>query len=141
MNLFKPMMRFMVSLFVRLFSREPVKLAIVRRYEDANGSYVGELYMEQITKGITAYNMIGASLDSMPFEIRKDRLAPRDDFELDTDRDFLAHMPRLCVRVGALDPADNDRVRKMVARMPQKRMTLVIQNRFFMEPVVKPSGK
>lgn len=121
-----------------LFQHEPIKLAIVRRYEDANGSYVGELYIEQTVKGVTAYNMIGASLDTLPFDFTGEMQV--GEF-LDLKHDFLASMPEWCVRVGALDPKDNDHVREMVAKMPRRRMTLVVQNRFFMEPIVRLSGK
>jgi hypothetical protein len=109
-----------------LFAR-PVKLAIVRRYCDANGSYVGELYMEQEFAGVSSYQMVGASLDTLPYGISRDD-AIGD--ELDARNDFLAPMPPMTVRVGALDPDDNDRVRAMVARLPRRGMSLVVQNRF-----------
>lgn len=109
--------------FVRsFFSRKPVKLAIVRRYCDANGSYVGELYMDN---GKGCYGMIGVSLDSWPMDTNTIFCA-----EIDTENDFLAPMPAVMIRVGAISPADNNAVRKMVARLPRKRMEIAIQNRF-----------
>jgi hypothetical protein len=111
-----------------LFSRAPVRLAIVRRYADANGSYVGELYMEGSFSGVNAYRMIGVSLDTLPLDWRD---APEwIGWHLDTTRDFLAWMPHGVVRVGALDPADNDHIRQTVRKLPRRNMTLVIQNRF-----------
>ncbi len=121
-----------------LFSHRPVRLAIVRRYQDANGSYVGELYMEQTVKNVTSYNMVGVSLDSMPFGAGmggSTSLLVRD--RLDTANDFLAHMPPNTVRVGALDPRDNDAVRRMVSDLPRRNMTLAVQN-CFIEHVLEP---
>src|SRR5260221_3416484 len=110
-----------------LFSPKPVRLAIVRRYRDANGSNVGELYIEQEHNGVKTYNMIGMSLDTLPFELL--RPIGLTWGTLDTDNDFLALMPNYCVRVGALSPQDNDNVRRMVANLPRRKMTLTVQNR------------
>ena len=118
----------LLDFFRGLFSPEPVRLAIVRRYRDANGSNVGELYIEQEHNGIRTYNMIGMSLDTLPFELL--RPTGLTWGTLDTDNDFLAPMSSYCVRVGALSPQDNDNVRKMVAKLPRRRMTLTVQNRF-----------
>jgi hypothetical protein len=114
--------------FIRaLLVREPIRLAIVRRYCDANGSYVGELYLGQKTAAGIGYQMVGMSLDTLPYSVILD---DRIGDELDTRHDFLAPMPPMTVRVGAMDPRDNDRVRTMVARLPRQSMTLSIQNRF-----------
>jgi hypothetical protein len=130
----------MIQWLRNLFSRKPVRLAIVRRYADANGSYVGELYMDQAVRRkhdtFTGYAMIGVSLDTLPLDWVDDP-ATWCGFTLDTMNDFLAPMTLYTVRVGALDPQDNDNVRKMVARLPRRNMTLVIQNRFI-EHVMEP---
>jgi hypothetical protein len=121
--------------FVRsLFSPLSVRLAIVRRYADANGSYVGELYMDN---GKGSYGMVGASLDTLPldWEDGHDWTA----FQLDTKNDFLAIPTPNMVRVGAMDPRDNDRVRAMVAALPRRGMTLAVQNRFMTD--LRPSGR
>jgi len=115
----------MLSWLRNLFSRKPVRLAIVRRYADANGSYVGELYMERTVKGISSFDMVGVSLDTCSLDTAS-ILSPR----IDTANDFLALMPPNTIRVGALQPVENDRVRAMVAKLPRRNMTLVIQNRF-----------
>jgi hypothetical protein len=116
----------LVNYILGLLKAKPVRLAIVRRYADANGNYVGELYMEQEQNSISSYRMIGASLDSMPLSYVGGEMGEL----LDTRHDFLAYMPKYTVRVGALDPRDNDRIRQMVAKLPRRNMTLVVQNRF-----------
>jgi hypothetical protein len=115
-----------------LFSRKPISLVIVRRYADANGNYVGELYMQGTFSGVASYRMIGVSLDSLPLNVAD--LMGNECFAvggmLDTANDFLVHMPNKTIRVGALDPKDNDNVRRMVAKLPRRNMTMTIQNRF-----------
>lgn len=119
------MIKRLYAFICSFFSSHPVRIAIVRRYADANGNYVGELYMDN---GQGSYGMIGASLDS--FELNADGLTLHASEILDTRNDFLAYMPMHTVRVGALDPADNDSVRQMIAGLPKGNMTLVIQNGF-----------
>lgn len=123
------MLDWLYSVIRGVFQRHPVRLAIVRRYQDANGAYVGELYMWREHRGIGAYMMIGASLDTLPLESTH-LLDGEQYYALDTVNDFLAPMPLCRIRVGALDPADNDRIRMMVARLPKRNMTCTIQNRF-----------
>lgn len=117
--------------FIRsLFSRRPVRLAIVRRYQDANYNYVGELYMED---GHGLFGMIGASLDS--FSMAEGLVhVGIEPHVLDTENDFLAPMPSNRLRVGSLSPDDNDKVRKMIGRLPRKHMTLAVRNGFIEQP-------
>lgn len=116
--------------FIRsLLSRKPVRLVVVRRYQDANGSYVGELYMDT-ERGC---EMIGASLDNLPVEMEDLHATP--DL-LDTEHDFLDPFPAPQIRVGSLTPEDNDRVRHMVGKLPRGRMTVSVRNRFI-EPVTE----
>jgi hypothetical protein len=122
----------------RLVVPRPVRLAIVRRYADANGSYVGELYMEQEQGGINSYRMIGASLDTLPLDWKEGPGWCR--FDLDTKNDFLRPPTPTMVRVGALDPRDNDGVRRMVAGLPKRGMTLVVQNRFIERVLERPKA-
>lgn len=111
-----------------LIDNTPIRLAIVRRYADANGNYVGELYIERTRKGISGYDMIGMALDSLPLDQQN---VIQDAWTLDTRHDFLEPMPMAnVIRVGALEPKDNDSVRRMMAALPRRRMSLVIQNRF-----------
>jgi hypothetical protein len=115
------------------FSHKAVRLAIVRRYVDANGSYVGELYMEQTQGGISSYRMIGASLDTLvPQECVYDNASVYTSLGaiFDTKHDFLYPMPSGIVRVGSLDPKSNDSVRRMIANLSRHIVSLVVQNRF-----------
>lgn len=114
------------------FSRKPIRLAIVRRYQDANGSYVGELYLELQDEKLTGYAMIGASLDTLPLYVDGLDAFSLAEFgwTLDTRNDFLAPMMPCVVRVGAFTPDENAAVRDRVARLPRRRMLLTIQNRF-----------
>lgn len=113
----------------RLFDSEPVHLAIVRRYADANGHYVGELYKYDTFAGIGQYRMIGASLDAFSLDLDGVSLADEPD-ALDLTHDFLAPVDANTFRVGALEPQDNERVRQIVARLPRKNIRLVIKNGF-----------
>lgn len=119
-----------------LVYRAPVHLAVVRRYRDANGNYVGELYREQTRNGISSYEMIGASLDSFALGTGSLDLS-KTPYVLDVVNDFLALMLSNRLRVGAMDPKDNDAVREMIGRLPRRRMTVVIQN-CFIEHVMEP---
>lgn len=127
--------------FKSLFSHKPVSLVIVRRYADANGNYVGELYMHGTFSGVASYRMIGVSLDSLPLNVAD--LMGNDCFAvgsmIDTANDFLASMPGKTIRVGAIDPKDNNSVRRTVARLPKRNMTMTIQNRFI-EHVLEKKG-
>ena len=119
-----------------LFSRQPIRLAIVRRYQDANGNYVGELYMEQdISRKhdtLTGYTMIGVSLDTLPLSayLYGDFNFKSFSWTLDTRNDFLAPMMSNVVRVGSLDPLANDSVRQMIARLPRRNIVMTVQNKF-----------
>lgn len=110
----------------------PVRLAIVRRYADANGHYVGELYELSAIGGVSAYRQIGVSLDSLGYDVAN---AKASDF--DYANDFLAPMLWSCIRIGALDPGENDRTRHYVATLPKGDMQIIIQNRFI-EHVLQP---
>lgn len=117
-------------------SRKTWSMAIVRRYADANGAYVGELYLLGTFAGVLQYSMIGVSLDTLPFEAREVMA-----FSLDTKHDFLVPMPERCVRVGASMPEDNDVVRAHVARLASTgTIVLQVQNRF-VEHVMSRPGK
>jgi len=127
--------------FIRnLFVPQPVHLAIVRKYQDAQGHNVGELYMEQTIKRkhdeLRGYTMIGVSLDSFSLDLLGLYEGASD--WLDTRNDFLAPMEPNTIRVGALDPKDNDEVRRMIAKLPKRAMRVVVQNRFIEHVLDKP---
>lgn len=127
----------MAWLLGRVVSKKTWSMAIVRRYADANGSYVGELYLLGTFAGVLGYQMIGVSLDTLPFTVREVTA-----FNLDIQHDFLAPMPEGCVRVGAQDPRDNDAVRANVARLAgEGRIALQVQNRFVEHVMSRNPGK
>lgn len=111
------------------FSSTPIRLAIVRKYQDANGAYIGELYLHETVKRqhdtLEGYVMIGASLDTLPYDAQDG-----GRFMLDTRNDFLAPMMPNVLRVGSLMPEDNEAVKRRVSRMPRRRIRLTLQNRF-----------
>lgn len=123
------MIAFIVAFFRNLFAKEPIRLAIVRRYVDANKHFVGELYLYGSFAGVGAYRMIGASLDSLPLDITAYTLYDDPD-ALDLQHDFLVPLGPNTIRVGALEPADNAKVLAMVRKMPRRRIRFVVQNRF-----------
>jgi hypothetical protein len=112
-----------------LFDRSPVHLAIVRRYKDANGHYVGELYMYGTFAGVGSYRMVGCSLDSFPLELGSLSLGDEPG-ALDLLHDFMAPMQPNTLRVGAPEPKDNDNVRRMIGKLPRRNIRLVLQNKF-----------
>lgn len=118
----------------RLTIKKTYSMAIVRRYTDANGSFVGELYLLGTFMGVLQYQMIGVSLDTLPFNSREVK-----SFDLDVENDFLVPMPVGCVRVGSQDPAWNDAVRNNVGRIAREgTICLQVQNRFI-EHVLQPN--
>src|SRR5579872_1458226 len=122
----------LIAYLKNLFSPRPVNLCIVRKYQDANGYNVGELDLEQTIKRkhdeLQGYTMIGVSLDSFSLDLLG--LYDGASDSLDTDNDFWAPMPPNTTRVGALEPKDNDQVRRMIAKLPKRAMRVVVQNRF-----------
>src|ERR1017187_10350294 len=115
---------------INLFNYEPVYLAIVRRYTDANGSYVGELYKRyNAGPGNTGmYSLIGCSLDSLPLNMTTYSFE-YDPGILDLGHDFLAPMAANTLRVGSATPSDNDIVRRVIRDIPRRNIRLDIQNR------------
>jgi hypothetical protein len=129
MGVIRRLYSFLRAYFIRVLpvQRKTYSLAVIRRYTDANGSFVGELYLLGSFAGVLGYSMIGVSLDTLPFDCQNGV----DSFDLDVEHDFLAPMPPGCVRVGAQDPRDNDAVRSHVARLAREgTISLQVQNRF-----------
>jgi len=111
------------------FNHEPVHLAIVRRYQDAQGHNVGELYKYDTFAGVGCYRLVGCSLDSFPLDLGSLSLGDEPG-SLDLLHDFLAPMAANTFRVGAAEPENNESVRRMIGRIPRRNIRLVIQNRF-----------
>ena len=101
----------------------PVRLAVVRKYRDANGYNVGELYLYD--PGQNAYLMVGASLDTWPLDV-----AVVDEPAMDTERSFLDPMPPLTLRVGSQTPSMNELVKSTFRHTPRRNMSVAVQNRF-----------
>lgn len=117
--------------------KKTYSMAIVRRYADANGSFVGELYLLGSFAGVLQYSMIGMSLDTLPFEAHE-----MSGFDLDVENDFLKPMPAMCVRVGAQDPRDDKAVRDSIARIAREgTIVLQVQNRFVEHVMQGRTGK
>lgn len=104
------------------FNRTPVAMTIIRRYLDAKGNFIGELYLHDGDK--PAY-MIGMSCDTYPFEA-EGVLYPI----IDTDNDFLVPMPEFMLRVGAMTPDENDRIRDQIDMFRYRVVQVNVQNRF-----------
>lgn len=112
-----------VSWHQSLFDITIVDVVIVRKYLDAKGNYVGELYING--------KWTGASLDSLPFS--EPRLGIGQAYKqniLDCENDFLADMPLNTIRVGGLTPQDNEKVRRHVAKFNARNMQITVFNRF-----------
>lgn len=121
--------------FRALIYRELINLYIRRKYQDANGNYIGELYADDVTiKGKKVTAMIGVSLDSLDFG---------DIFgipnELDLRHDFLAYMPKDRIRLGSLEPKDNDQVRNRYRFYPSHLIRIHVQN-CFIESILEESN-
>lgn len=99
-------------------------ITVVRRYIDAQGRYIGELYEGD---GRDA-RMIGASCDNMPLNVEGWRLPL--DAALCSRYSFLDAMPVNTIRVGAMEPQDNAAVQEYVALRRWLPLRVSILNRF-----------
>lgn len=119
----------------RYIEPQPVLLVICRKYLDANGRYIGELYAQSGTQfGVRGLVMIGVSLDSLALDCTEGQPTC-----LDTYNDFLAPMPDDVIRVGALEPTKTEGVRKAVRALPKKHMRILLQNRFIESVMSAPA--
>ena len=117
--MFKTLKRICLKLIGR---PERIKLTICRRYLDANGYYIGELYD---SRGV----LLGASLDNLPFYY--EYMSAYSQPIVDTVNDFLQPMLPGTVRVGGLCPGDHKRVQSYVAGLDRLCYVVFdIQNRF-----------
>src|SRR5260221_1916836 len=108
------MLSCLLAFFHGLLSPKPVRLAIVRRYADANGNWIGELYIKR-RRGShlehTSYEMVGVSLDSLPLEESTydgDNLDGGIGARIDLEHAFLCPMPVESVVSRVLKPLAND---------------------------------
>jgi hypothetical protein len=95
-------------------------LTVVRRYADAQGNYIGELYENG--------RMIGASCDSWPLDAdtRPMPMHPK----ICWSKSFLDPLPKNTLRIGSFDPTDNADVQAYVAKRRFLPLRVVVLNRF-----------
>lgn len=91
-------------------------VTVVRRYVDAQGHYIGELY--------DGGKMIGYSCDNLSL------VGPLSKATLCWSKSFLDILPPNTIRVGALEPRDNANVQAYVAIRRWLPFRVTILNRF-----------
>ena len=99
-------------------------LTIVRRYVDAQGHYIGELYDGNARDA----KMIGASCDNWPLDA--DTMPLHDSPTICWRKSFLEPMPANTLRVGAMEPADNAKVQAYMAERRYGIVRVTVLNRF-----------
>lgn len=104
------------------YNTSPVVMTVIRRYIDAKGNYIGELYLHEMGKPAC---MIGMTCDTFPFEVEY-VLGPI----IDTDHEFTDPMPMMRMRVGAMTPDENDRIREQISWFKYKDVRVNVQNHF-----------
>lgn len=119
------MMLSIKALFYALFHRDTVHLTVVRRYVDAQKRFIGELYEGS---GRDAW-MMGMTCDTMPFSVGDNQLG-HTPCRLELGADFLAPMMPGGLRVGAMEPMNNETVRQTIALRRYCKLRVVILNRF-----------
>lgn len=104
---------------------EVFHLTVVRRYVDAQGNYIGELY-EEI--GPYTSRMIGMSCDNWPLDadISPIPLYPKVCYT----KSFLDALPKNTLRVGAMAPQDNVDVQAYVGCRRFLPLRVTVLNRF-----------
>ena len=111
------------------FIRHPfsvVSLTIVRRYVDAQGHYIGELYVSEV-EGTLAH-MIGATCDNLP--LNADIATRFTQPVICYSYSFLDPLPANTARIGAFEPSLNAIVQEYIALRRFNRMRVIVHNRF-----------
>ena len=95
-------------------------VTVVRRYADAQGHFIGELYQDE--------RMIGASCDNWPLDADVSPLPmhPRVCWR----KSFLEPLPANTLRVGAFEPSLNAIVQEYVALRRFLPLRVTVRNRF-----------
>lgn len=111
---------------------EAVHLTIVRRYADAQGNFIGELYERfeygHATESGAGWRMIGASCDNWPLDADVSPIPMHP--KVCWSRSFLEALPQNTLRVGAMEPQDNADVQAYVARRRFLPLRVTVLNRF-----------
>jgi hypothetical protein len=95
-------------------------VTIVRRYADAQGHFIGELYQDE--------RMIGASCDNWPLNADMETYGVRPS--LCYRKSFLEPLPSNTLRVGAFEPSLNAIVQEYVALRRFLPLRVMVHNRF-----------
>lgn len=118
--------------FAAVHPFEVFHLTIVRRYADAQGNYIGELYEGN---GRDA-RMIGASCDNWPLNADTE---PLPGFpSVCWTHSFLEPMPKNTLRVGAMEPQDNAKVQAYIACRRWLPLRVTVLNRFVEHVMEEP---
>lgn len=99
-------------------------LTVVRRYVDAQGNFIGELY----EGNDRAAMMIGASCDNWPLDADARPLPAHSS--LCWKEQFTAPLPNNTLRVGAWDAKDNAKVQEYIAIRRFCVLRVTVLNRF-----------
>lgn len=110
--------------FTILHPFDTFNVTVVRRYVDAQGHYIGELYDGDSRTA----RMIGYSCDNWPLDadVRALPMHPRVCWS----KSFLDPLPSNTLRVGAMEPVDNADVQAYVAMRRWCPLRIVVLNRF-----------
>lgn len=107
--------------YLLLHPYDTVTLTVVRRYVDAQGHFIGELYEGT---GRSA-RMVGMTCDNLPLEV-----VSKTPIRLCWKQDFLAPLPANTVRVGGQEPQENAGVRAFIALRRFCPQRIAVLNRF-----------
>ena len=117
--------------YVAIHPFDTFDVTVVRRYADAQGNFIGELYDGHDR----AAKMIGASCDNWPLDADTMPLPPSP--RICWRYSFLEPLPVNTLRVGALEPKDNTAVQAYVAKRRWLPLRVTVHNRF-VEHVLEP---
>jgi hypothetical protein len=129
-SLFMAMMLRSILLFVKacwytvMHPFDVIYFTVVRRYADAQGNYISELYEGN---GRDA-KMIGASCDNWPLDADMKPLPTHP--QLCWSKSFLDPLPRNTLRVGAMEPQDNARTQEYISIRRFCVIRIMVLNRF-----------
>lgn len=108
-----------------LLTYRPILVEIVRKYTDANGAYIGEMY---VCHSANETEFIGVTLDTFPLACKR-----LTGVYPDLYNDFLVPIPDDVFRVGAMHPEDYAKTVRRAKAFNWKNAHIVISNRFIEE--------
>lgn len=118
------MIQVIKALFFALTHPRPIQLVVLRRYVDAKGHFIGELYMDG--------KMIGMSCDSLIYRIGAlpEGIAANICGAVDATHEFTDPMGLNVVRVGGMTPDETLKVRADMRLRRYCRIHWSFHNRF-----------